>query len=406
MHALVATVVHHPEDARILHRQIRALLDAGHRVTYMAPFRARNVTPWPELTAIDVPRAAGRRRIGALRAARTALAEHAPGADLLLFHDPELHLALPRHRPPTVWDVHEDTAAALLTKPWLPGPLRRPLAPVVRAVERRAERRMHLLLAEEGYRDRFALPHPVVPNTTDVPELPSRPPGDDRVVYLGQLSRARGAAELVELGRLLRPHGVRVEIIGAADPQTRPLLRDAQLNDAVRWYGFVPNDQALRMVSGALAGICLLHDTPNYRHSMPTKVVEYMAHGLPVVTSPNPAATALVTGQPQGPCGMVVPFGDPAAAAAAVLRLRDDARMREDYARTGHQIARDRYHWPVQARAFVRQLEEWAGAADASAHPAAALPLQERRRGPRDMGGRLPVLPTAGQDAVWSPTGL
>src|SRR5690606_27062165 len=63
MHALVATVVHHPEDARILHRQIRALLDAGHSVTYLAPFRERGVTPWPELTAVDVPRAAGRRRL-------------------------------------------------------------------------------------------------------------------------------------------------------------------------------------------------------------------------------------------------------------------------------------------------------------------------------------------------------
>jgi hypothetical protein len=30
VHVLVMTVVHHPEDARILHRQIRALVDAGH----------------------------------------------------------------------------------------------------------------------------------------------------------------------------------------------------------------------------------------------------------------------------------------------------------------------------------------------------------------------------------------
>ncbi|MBB6170088.1 glycosyltransferase involved in cell wall biosynthesis [Nocardiopsis mwathae] len=359
----MATVVHHPEDARILHRQIRALLDAGHSVTYIAPFRDRGVTPWRELTAIDVPRATGRRRARSLRAARRLLAEHAPRADLLLFHDPELLLALPTDRPVTVWDVHEDTAASVLTKPWLPAPLRRPLGPVLRHIERRAERRMHLILAEEGYRDRFALPHPVVPNTTNVPGRPERPPGTDRVVYLGQLSAARGAAELVELGRLLRPHGVRVEVIGAADAETRPLLRAAQLEGAVHWYGFVPNDQALRMVSGATAGICLLQDTPNYRHSLPTKVVEYMAHGLPVVTTPNPAASRLVTGRPEGDCGTVVPFGDPVAAAAAVLRLRSDPQLRHRFARTGHEIARTAFHWPVHAEVFVRQLEEWAAAA-------------------------------------------
>ncbi|QBI52472.1 glycosyltransferase family 4 protein [Streptomonospora litoralis] len=381
MHALVATVVHHPEDARILHRQIRALLDAGHRVTYMAPFADRGVTPWQELDPVDVPRASGRRRLGSLRAARAALAHHAPQADVLLFHDPELLMALPRRRPATVWDVHEDAAAALLTKPWMPRPLRRPLGPVVRGFERRAEQQMHLLLAEEGYRDRFAQPHPVVPNTTYVPEQPERSPGTDRVVYLGHLSEARGAHELVEMGRRLRPHGVRVEIIGAADPGIRPMLREAQHEGAVECYGFVPNDQALRMIGGSLAGICLLQDTPNYRSSLPTKVVEYMAHGLPVISTPNPAAVSLVSERPEGACGTVVPYGDAAAAADAVLRLRDDTETRERFGSAGHAIARASYHWPIQAEAFVRHLQEWAGTA------APSMPLPEQAR--IELGGEV-----------------
>ncbi|WP_285731433.1 glycosyltransferase [Nocardiopsis sp. ATB16-24] len=359
MHALVATVVHHPEDARILHRQIRALLDAGHTVTYVAPFRDCGATPWKELRSVDVPRASGRERLSSLRAARAVLAEHAPASDLLLLHDPELLLALPSGRPVTVWDVHEDTASALLTKTWVPGPLRRPLGAVVRSVERYAERRIRLLLAEEGYRSRFRREHPVVPNTTEVPPTPTREPGEDRVVYLGQVSQARGAREMVELGRALRPHGVRLEVVGGADPGVRPLLREAQREGVLHWYGFVPNDRALRMCAGAAAGLSLLHDTPNYRHSMPTKVVEYMAHGLPVVTTPNPLARALVEDRPEGPAGVVVPFGDVPAATEAVLRLCRDAELRRHMARTGHRIARTSFHWPVQARMFVRRLESW-----------------------------------------------
>ena len=103
LRAVVCTVVHHPADARILHREIRALLDAGHDVLYIAPFRDCDVTPWPEVRAVDVPRAVGRRRLGALRAAQRQLEKYAPHADLLLVHDPELLLVLPliRHRPPT-----------------------------------------------------------------------------------------------------------------------------------------------------------------------------------------------------------------------------------------------------------------------------------------------------------------
>jgi glycosyltransferase involved in cell wall biosynthesis len=360
MRVFVCTVVHHPEDARILHRQIRALLDAGHEVTYMAPFRACNVTPWPDLVPVDVPRATGRRRLHALRVARRLLRQHGREADLVLLHDPELLLTVPRRlRSRTVWDVHEDTAAALGAKGWLPSPLRVPLRFAVRLLERRAERRLKLLLAEEGYRDRFREPHPVVPNTTNVPDTLPAPPGDDRVVYVGQLSMARGAADLIELAVLLRADGITLELIGAADATVRPLLRDAQRTGLLRWYGFVPNDRALRMAEGAVAGLALLHDSPNYRHSMPTKVVEYMARGLPVITTPNPIAAEIVT---QGACGLVVPFQDPAATAAAVRRLRDDAALRLDMGKRGHEAARARYHWPEHARLFVAQLEDWATA--------------------------------------------
>ncbi|GAA3750843.1 glycosyltransferase family 4 protein [Salinactinospora qingdaonensis] len=361
MHVLVATVAHHPEDARILHRQIRALLDAGHSVTYIAPFREHRVVPWLELRAVDVPRAGRRTWLKSLRAAREAIAQHASSADIVLFHDPELLLSLPRRRPAAVWDVHEDTAALLATSRANPT-LRRTLAALVRRFERYAERRVHLLLAEESYRDRFHEPHPVTPNTTTVPERPARSPRPDRVVHLGRISSSRGAEELVALGRLLRSHGITMDAIGPADRPSRSLLREAQREEALRWYGFIPNDQALRMISGALAGVSLLRDTPRNRRCFPTTVVEYMAHGVPVVTSPAPAAAALTTEQPQGQCGIVVPYNDVEAAADAVLRLQADTWLRDRFALVGHGIARARFHWPTQAEVFVRQIEEWAGA--------------------------------------------
>lgn len=356
MRVCVCTVVHHPEDARILHRQIRALLDAGHDVTYIAPFRSCNVTPDARLDAVDVPRANGRNRFSALRAARRALAHHAPDANVVLIHDPELLLVLPKH-PAIVWDVHEDTAAALTAKDWVPGPLRRPLGPLVRSMERRAERSLTLLLAEEGYRARFRGDHPVVLNTTYVPDVRPQPPGDDRVVYVGHLSEARGVKELVGLANELRDVGITVDVVGAADGAVRPLLRDAQRCGLLRWYGFVPNDRALRVVEGALSGLSLLRDEPNYRHSLPTKVIEYMAHGVPVITTPIPPAIDLVV---PNECGLVVPFGDSQAAAAAVLRLRDDPQLRLRMGRNGYETARDRFHWPDHAKAFVATLESLA----------------------------------------------
>src|SRR5579872_5393436 len=150
MRVVVCTVVHHPADARIYHRQIRALLEAGHQVVYIAPAEAENFSAertGPQLQIIAIPRAVGRNRIGALRAARRELARHTAGADLLLVHDPELLLALPprRMRPPTVWDVHEDTAAAVGTKAWLPRPLRPVAAAAVQIGRASCRERLHLI---------------------------------------------------------------------------------------------------------------------------------------------------------------------------------------------------------------------------------------------------------------------
>ncbi|MBA0123922.1 glycosyl transferase, partial [Haloechinothrix sp. YIM 98757] len=149
MHVVVVTVVHNPRDARIRYRQIPALLEAGHEVTYIAPFEHFGVS-LPSgvagLSGVSVPRAVGRRRLGALRGVRAAVARHAPGADIVLLHDPELVVGVAglRGLPPVVWDVHEDTAAAMTLKPWLPRPLRPVAKGAAKLVERFAERRYHV----------------------------------------------------------------------------------------------------------------------------------------------------------------------------------------------------------------------------------------------------------------------
>ena len=377
MRVLVCTVVHHPADARILHRQIRALLDAGHQVTYIAPLGAGDVAPWPGLTLAEVPRAVGRRRLGALRAARSQLARYAPGADVLLLHDPELLLVLPlvRHRPPTVWDVHEDTAAALGTKAWLPASLRRFVAGSVRVAERAAERRLHLILAERAYHERFAGTHPVVPNTTYVPEQTAPYDGRGRLVYVGHISPDRGAVEMTELARLVQPHGLIVELVGSADAEARTVLEPACAAGVLRWHGFLPNDQAMLIVDGALAGLSLLQDDPNFRHSMPTKVAEYMARGVPVITTPLPLAVDLVEPHESG---FVVPFGGVPEAAAAALALREDPALRDAMGARGHAGARQYLRWPEDARAFVTQLEQWASVTGSGPSRAPASPVSAR----------------------------
>jgi glycosyltransferase involved in cell wall biosynthesis len=359
LRVLVVTVVHDPEDARIRYRQIGALNAAGHQVTFAAPFRAYGRECPPDIECVDLPRAQGRRRAAAARAARRLVRERGRGFDVVVLHDPELlGTLIPTPVGRVVWDVHEDTGASLSMKAWLPRPARPAVRLLVRAIERWVERRVPLILAEESYALRFRRPHPVVPNSVLPPKRDVPPPGDHRVVYLGRLTAQRGALEMIELGRRLAPT-VAVELIGNADADCETAIEAANAAGHIRWLGFMPNDAALDAVQGALAGLSLLHDQPNYAHSRPTKIMEYMAHGIPVVTTPNPSSADLVR---KHECGLVVPFGDLAAAQAAVTRLRDDPGLRKRLASNGRAAAAQHYSWAQDASRFVRILEDWSAA--------------------------------------------
>jgi glycosyltransferase involved in cell wall biosynthesis len=365
--ALIVTVVHNPQDSRIQQRQLTALLAAGWDVTYVAPFRAFGLEVPPPgdevlghrgLRCIDVPRSFGRRRVPAWRAARTIMRSSGQDHDVVLVHDPELVLAAAGLRLKNlIWDVHEDPAAALMVKSWMPGVLRRPVASAWRHAESLAERRHHLLLAEAAYQQRFRRWHPVVANSVWVPKAIT-PAGDDRVSYLGSVTMSRGCDTMIEVGRELRRRtngAVKLEVIGEApDPEARQALQNAAKAGDLSWLGFIQSGEALARVSGSLAGLCLLKDLPNYRVSLPTKIVEYCALGVPVITTPLPLASDLVRSQN---IGFEVPWNDSRAVVDAILRLRAEPELRCQLGANGHRVALREHDWNRLSADFVRVVD-------------------------------------------------
>jgi len=313
-----------------------------------------------------------------MRAAVRLLRTDGPAHDLVLVHDPELLVAVRLagidRLPPVVWDVHEDTAAALLGRRWVPGPLRRPLGALVRRWERWAERALHLLLAEDAYQDRFRRAHPVVRNypwsisraavrvdaradvtpRTSAEHAPAAGAAPARAVYVGRLSHARGLDELIALGRRLAGTGIQVELAGPCDEDRRVALEQAVAEGAVVWHGFVPNDRIGPLLDGALAGLSLLHDEPNYRVSLPTKVVEYLAHGIPVVATPLPLVAALLADGG----GVIVPEGDVEAVSEVLMRLQDDPLWHRRLSRRATELAEERT-WEREGARFVAFLGGW-----------------------------------------------
>ena len=355
MRIVVATVVHHPEDARIFHRQIPALLEAGHEVVYLAPEAERELNR-PGLVHVPVPRSVGRRRLAPLKRMASALSGETRVADLAIVHDPELTLMGRWILCPRVWDVHEELVSQIADKDWIPGGLGGPARLGVGLLERWAARSFDVMLAEPTYVDRF--PHGVVVRNTPWIQERYVTPGDSRVVYVGRVSFGRGIETMLEAMRMIGPT-VGLDLYGSVDRDVVALLDRASSN--VVAHGFAPNPEALSQAEGAMAGLALLDDRPDYRRSIPTKVLEYMSRGIPVVTTPNPVASRIVE---ESAAGIVVPYRDPEAVAEAVVRLRDPV-VREEMGRNGRQAIRACYDWAEDAGRMLSFVDEVVSKADA-----------------------------------------
>ncbi len=143
---LVVTTVHWPDDTRIRERLTRTLANE-----FDVRYACRAPGPADRTGLTWIPLRGGRVRRN-LRALRLGLAGD---WDVMSVHDPELVPAaiLSRmiRRRPVVFDVHENVPATAVTRDWVPGALRRPLAALAGAVLRRAERTLAITLSEPEY---------------------------------------------------------------------------------------------------------------------------------------------------------------------------------------------------------------------------------------------------------------
>lgn len=370
MRVAVVTIVHDPRDARIRAREIEALRHYGHEVTFVAPFSATGAPVDSDLTCIDVPRARGLNRRQPVRKAAKWMRENANNVDVMLVHDPELVptlISLPNNsRAVRVWDVHENNPDAVASRPYVPNILR----PLVRAwlkrLEKRAEAHIHLLLAETSYQARFRQPHPIVLNVPWVDEgVESLPQPQRRVTYVGSITRARGAGALLELARLLATDAIEVHLIGPLDDAfSNEHIRSAHSRGELHWHGRLPNSEALAVVRNSVAGLALLQDTPNHHGSMPTKVLEYLAQAVPVITTALPLAEEVVVA---ASAGIVVACNTDDVvvarqAAEGIRRIAAEPELRHTMGARGHQLMRQRYDWNTQGAEFVQTLTGWQAA--------------------------------------------
>lgn len=356
--ACVLTSVHTPFDIRIFHKECKSLVSAGYEVTLIAPCIKDCEVDGIRIRAI--PRAEGRVQ----RLTRTLWHVYRKAiktqADAYHFHDPELipiGLLLRAHGKKVLYDVHEDLPRCMPYKPYLPKWIGKSLARIVEIFENSASHFFSAVVtATPGIASRFCAlnektvivhNYPLKRELTLLPEVPweSR---EMSVAYVGSsVSISRGAKEIIAaMGLLPVDFSATLEMLGPFHPLEleEELSKDPGWS-RVRTHGFVDRRAVADVLTRVRAGLVVLRPEPNYVASKPIKMFEYMAAGIPVISSDFPLWRQIVDG---AECGICVNSFDSKQIAKAIEFLLTHPAEAEAMGRRGRQAVIDRYNWDLE----------------------------------------------------------
>jgi glycosyltransferase involved in cell wall biosynthesis len=176
-------------------------------------------------------------------------------------------------------------------------------------------------------------------------ETPPRPPRRDKpleVLWLGQIVLRKGIPYLFEAARRLAGENVRFSIAGRVGI-SEAAIKTAPENLTI--LGKVTREKALELYRSSDVFVL-----PTISDGFAITQLEAMSFGLPVITTPN--CGDVVT---PGEDGQIIPIRDPAALAAAIMRLANDrqllAAMSANALVKSRQFTLDQYYESIVAAA-------------------------------------------------------
>jgi glycosyltransferase involved in cell wall biosynthesis len=225
------------------------------------------------------------------------------------------------------------------------------------------------ITASPGYSEVIArryriAPPGVIRNIPDASTLPSavraengNAASDRLALYVGALTTGRG----LELSIMALSHvdDVRLRLVGPARPaylKELVALADREgVSDRVEFAGAVSSNELIEAISEASVGLALIQPIClSYRMSLPNKVFEYVAAGLPVLGSDLPAIGSLVT---EHRIGLLAAPGEVEDVAAKLGEMLDPERN-SSFREATREAARE-LNWDREA---VRLADEYRAA--------------------------------------------
>lgn len=346
----------HPyTDNRIHYRECRTLAEAGYNVSLIAVESAVNGPDTPvQVTTIPKRNRLARVLLSTYQVVSLALKTR---AQVVHLHDPELIPFISILRMAgrqVVYDAHEDLPIQVLGKPYVTRGGRRMLAGLASGFVFLARGANVVVAATETIARRFPPEKTVLVRNYPplrVEEEEQAEARDDIAVYIGGLAKSRGTLELLQAAEHSAfPAEWTLHLAGPVAADVREFVTRASRTERVVYHGQLAPELARDLLLRAKVGLVTLRNTPAYRDSLPTKMFEYFAAGLPVVASDFPIWREIIE---EAEAGFLVDETDPEDIAKVLKYYAEWPDIREHHAAKARRAATARLNWKSEAETLL-----------------------------------------------------
>ena len=284
-------------------------------------------------------------------------------ADIYHFHDPELipvGLLLKLQGRKVIYDVHEDVPRDVLTKTWLPRPVRFAVSHVMAATEWLASCLYDgIVAATPTIARRFPRAKTIcVRNYPRLDEFPleSRDAEPCRGIfsYIGLINRIRGIDEMIRATALARNKSkadIRLVLAGPCrDDDIIQRINGREVSSYVCYHNRLDRSGVAELLAKTQAGLVVLHPAQSFCEALPVKMFEYMAAGLPVIASDFPLWRQIVD---EVGCGLLVNPLDPEDTARAMRWIVDHPAEARAMGQRGRTAVEQRLNWDNEVPALL-----------------------------------------------------
>ncbi|MAY60558.1 glycosyltransferase [Pseudoalteromonas issachenkonii] len=346
----------HPRfDTRIFWKQCRSLSKEGYEV-YLIVADGKGNEVNQNVNILDVGKANSRFNRITQTPKKILSAALKLNAVIYHLHDPELipiGLKLKKLGKKVIFDAHEDFPKQILSKPYLNFFIRKFLSQVAAIYETYACRKLDAVVSATPFIcDKFTKQKIYSVDINNYPLLNELfiPNYDwqnkkSQVCYVGGLNAARGISEIVSSVGYYNT-GLKLAIGGKfTEVNFESYVKSHKSWSHVIDKEWLDRDGIKEVLNESIAGLVTLHPIINYLDSLPVKMFEYMACGLPVIASNFPLWQEIIE---SNECGVCVDPLDPKSIANAVNHIADNPDIAEAMGRNGRKAVIEKYNWDIE----------------------------------------------------------